>query len=201
MSALLFGDIERIPGPLLDESSNSSSAGPTFEDTSIRSNFSIAHYNIQSLSNKVDMTESELRTFVAICLTETWLDRRTSDKTTKTNGFNLYRRDRADDNHGDICVYINQSIFSCRRHDLELPQLECVWVQISLHNRKELLGTFYRPPSSNNLVYSNIEDSTGLAFDTNISNITITGDFNLDVSKQASYRKLMIYANISIWSK
>ena len=105
------------------------------------------------------------------------------------NGFNLYSRDRADDNHGEICVYINQSRFSCRRRDLELSQLEYVWVEISLHNRKELLGTFYRPPSSNNLVYSSIEDSIGLAFDTNIANITITGDFKFDVSKPASCRK------------
>ena len=59
-----------------------------------------------------------------------------------------------------------------------------------MHNRKELLGTFYRPPSANNLVYSCIEDSIGLAFDTNISNITITGDFNFDISKQASCRKI-----------
>ena len=59
-----------------------------------------------------------------------------------------------------------------------------------MHNRKELLGTFYRPPNSNNLIYSSIEDSVGLAFDTNIPNITITGDFNFDVSKQASCRKI-----------
>ena len=59
-----------------------------------------------------------------------------------------------------------------------------------MNNRKELLGTFYRPPSANNLVYSSIEDSIGLAFETNISNITITGDFNLDISKQTSYRKI-----------
>lgn len=35
-----------------------------------------------------------------------------------------------------------------------------------------------------------MEDSIGLAFDTNISNILITGDFNLDVNKQVSYRKI-----------
>ena len=128
------------------------SAGPTFEDTSIRSKFSIAYDNIQSLSNKVDLIESELRKFDAICLTEIWLDRRTSDETIKISGFNLYRRDRADDNHGGICVYINQPILSCGRHDIELPQLECIWVEISLHKRKELLGTFYRRPSSNNFV-------------------------------------------------
>ena len=52
------------------------------------------------------------------------------------------------------------------------------------------MGTFYRLPSSNNLVYTSIADSIGLAFDTNVPNITITGDFNLDVSKHASYRKI-----------
>ena len=152
MSALLIEGIETNPGHHLDESSNSSSASGIFEKSSIKSKFSVVHYSIQSLSNKVDITESELRDFDVICLTETWLDRRTSDETIKINGFNLYRHDRADDNHGGICVYINLSLFSCRRRDLELAQHECVWVEISLHNRKELLGTFYRPPSSNNLV-------------------------------------------------
>ena len=58
LSALLIGGLERNPGP----SSNTSSTGPTLEDTSIRSNFSIVHYNVQSLANKLDLTESELRT-------------------------------------------------------------------------------------------------------------------------------------------
>lgn len=189
LTTLLIGGIERNPGPLLNDSGDSSSVGSTSEDMNIRKKFSIVHYNIQSLSNKVDLIESELRNFDVICLTETWLDRRIPDDSIKLNGFNLYRRDRPNDNHGGICVYVNQSLFSCRRQDLEFPQLECIWVEISLHNRKELLGTFYRPPSANNLVYSCIEDSIGLAFDTNISNITITGDFNFDISKQASRKK------------
>ena len=53
-----------------------------------------------------------------------------------------------------------------------------------------MLGTFYRPPSSNKLVYFSIEDSIGLAFNTNIANIIITGDFNFDVSKPALCRKI-----------
>ncbi|MCG8047066.1 MAG: hypothetical protein N0E48_15780, partial [Candidatus Thiodiazotropha endolucinida] len=64
------------------------------------SKFSIVHYNIQSLTNKVDVIESELRNFDAICLTETWLDNRVPDETIKINGFSLYRRDRVGDNHG-----------------------------------------------------------------------------------------------------
>ena len=83
MSALLIGGIETNPGLRLDESSNSSAASGIFEKSSIKGKFSVVHYNIQSLSNKVDMIESELRDFDAICLTETWLDRRASDETIK----------------------------------------------------------------------------------------------------------------------
>ena len=111
LTTLLIGGIERNPGPLLNDSRDSSSVGSTSEDMNIRKKFSIVHYNIQSLSNKVDLIESELRNFDVICLTETWLDRRIPDDSIKLNGFNLYRRDRADDNHGGICVYVNQSLF------------------------------------------------------------------------------------------
>ena len=59
MATLLIGGVERNPGPLLDYSSASSSVGSTFEDKSIKNKFSIVHYNILSISNKVDLIESE----------------------------------------------------------------------------------------------------------------------------------------------
>ena len=68
--------IESNREPRLDDSSNSSSASAAFEKSSFRNKFSIDH--IQSLSNRVDLIEFELRSFDAICLAETWLDRRTS---------------------------------------------------------------------------------------------------------------------------
>ena len=46
------------------------------------------------------------------------------------------------------------------------------------------------PPNSTNAISSTIEDSIGLAFDTNISNILITGDFNLHILKNNSSRKV-----------
>ena len=63
------------------------------------------------------------------------------------------------------------------------------WIEINTHNRKQLIGTFYRPPNSDNTVLATIEDSIGLAFDTNMQNILITGDFNLDTQKQVSNKK------------
>ena len=54
----------------------------------------------------------------------------------------------------------------------------------------QLIGTFYRPPNSTNAILSSIEDSMGLAFETNISNILITCDFNFDILKDNSSQKV-----------
>ena len=61
MATLLIGGIERNPGPLLDDSSASSSVGSTLEDKSIKNKFPIVRYNIQSISNKVDLIEPGAR--------------------------------------------------------------------------------------------------------------------------------------------
>lgn len=58
------------------------------------------------------------------------------------------------------------------------------------HNKTHLIGTFYRPLSSSIAFLSSIEDSIGLALDTNIESILVTGDFNLDLSKRTSKRQI-----------
>ena len=82
-------------------------------------------------------------------------------------------------------------MYSRRRSDLELPDIECVWLELNSHHRKFLICTFYRPPNSSAEILSLIEDSIGLAaFDTNVDNIFITGDFNLDILKNSSRQKV-----------
>ena len=63
-------------------------------------------------------------------------------------------------------------------------------LRFPLNNKKILLGTFYRPPNSTQDVLTSIENSISLAYDTNIQNILITGDFNLDVLKSSSNKKV-----------
>ena len=75
----------------------------------LKDNFSIVYYNIQSTVNKVCFIESERCNFDIICVTESWLDGRASGDMLHLNGFSLYRRDRSDDNHGDINVYSKYS--------------------------------------------------------------------------------------------
>ena len=76
------------------------------------------------------------------------------------------------------------------RPDLEMPDIECVWIEVSTRHKKLLLGTFYRPPNSSADVLASIENSVGLAYDTNISDIFVTGDFNLDMLQSPSKRKI-----------
>ena len=58
------------------------------------------------------------------------------------------------------------------------------------HIRKVLIGTFYRLPNSTPATLNSIKKSIGLAFDTDTENILITGDFNFDMLKQCSNRKI-----------
>ena len=109
MLFLKCGDVETNPGPDIDislSSANSSSVTDP-EKEIIKSKFSVVHYNVQSLVNKVELIEGELHDFDVLCLTETWLDMRTLNDDLKLNGFRVpYRRDRPGDNHGGICVYV-----------------------------------------------------------------------------------------------
>ena len=189
LSLLLIrsGDIELNSGPNLLESESDSI---TMDDVSISKYFSIVHYNITSVMNKIDLIGAELNNFSVICLTETWLNDHTANDSISLDGYKLYRRDRGGDNHGGICVYTEDNVFSRRRNDLELPNIECIWIEITVHHRKFLLGTFYRPPNPPAQTLSSIEDSIGLAFDSNINGVFITGDFNLDTLKNTSNQKI-----------
>lgn len=53
-----------------------------------------------------------------------------------------------------------------------------------------LICTFYRPPKSHNAIFSSIEDSIGLPFDSIIQDIIIIGDFNLDTLGENSNGKI-----------
>ena len=66
-----------------------------------------------------------------------------------------------------------------------------VWVELKLcGNKNVLFGVFYRPPNSGVNYQLQIENSFGLATDTGIDNIIITGDFNLNTQADPSLRKV-----------
>ena len=72
LAMLLYqaGDIEKNPGP---DNSSYSDTSPQSTFPVVQGNFSVVHYNVQSLLHKLDIIEPELSNFDLVFLTETCL--------------------------------------------------------------------------------------------------------------------------------
>ena len=101
------------------------------------------------------------------------------------------RKDRPGDSHGGVMLNVKEGLHYKRRNDLELRNIESIWIEVANSHKRVLVGLFYRPPNNSDSAYlSNIEDSIGLAIDTGISDIIVTGDFNLNTTKPSTLRKI-----------
>ena len=64
------------------------------------------------------------------------------------------------------------------------------------HKSKVILfGLFYRPPNSNNEILEKIDQSIDLAMDADVSDVIITGDFNINFTDNPSRNKLLSVVN------
>ena len=114
-----------------------------------------------------------------------------SNEDLKFNEFqDPFRRDRVGDSHVGVLVYVKHGIPCKRRFDLELVNIECVWIEIIVKNKKLLIGTFYRPPTASPVVLSDKENSIGLATDTGVEDLVVTGDLNLNMLNQHPRMKI-----------
>ena len=157
----------------------------------ISSHLSFVHYNAQSFAPKIDQLYSDLCSFDVLAFTETWLNNNTSSLEISLPNYQTpFWKDRQTDRHGGVLVYVKDTISARRRYDLEVNDIECVWLELKVNHKRILFGVFYRPPNSNTAVLSCIQDSIALAVDTQIKDIVVTGDFNLDWLKPASRLKI-----------
>jgi hypothetical protein len=82
-----------------------------------------------------------------ICLSETWLHADISnDKIMIPSYQEPIRRDRNDRRGGGVCTYISDNIVCNRLDDYEPADIDLMWVELSLQNKKVILGIGYRPP-------------------------------------------------------
>ena len=65
--------------------------------------------------------------------------------------------------------------------NVEIRGLEATWVEIQVRSKKVLIGGFYRPPESPADYTDLISGSFNRAYDTNIQDIIILGDFNINM--------------------
>ena len=94
-----------------------------------------------------------------------------------------FRRDRDNDSgFGGVLAWVSNDIAAKRRKDLEIQNLEVMWLEIRAHNNKFLLCIAYRPPNAGQDFWDSFQASLDLAKNTDISNLVITGDLNADPS-------------------
>ena len=193
---LCSGDVHPNPGPSSVSSTESLPSTASNLSSSILNslttghNLSFVHYNVQSILNKLDILQAELSEFDILAFTETWLSPQTD--TADLDLATYYRPERKDrdDGHGGVILYVKETLRYKRRADLELRDIECIWIELINNHQRILFGLFYRPPNSNVNYLSSIEDSLGLAIDTGIADIIVTGDFNLNMLNPNSARKV-----------
>ena len=170
---LCSGDIHPNPGPV------------------VLNDINISHSNIRSLRNYSERLDdircSLTNQFNIITLSETWLNNSIDTKCLHLNDFQPpYRRDRPDNSgYGGLLVWVSQQLAAKRRTNLEIAEIEGLWLEIRAHNNKFLLGTFYRPPNSGATFWDYLQESIDNAKLDPIKNIIITGDFNADPATPA----------------
>ena len=190
---ILSGDVHPNPGPETQSETNSDTfiESSSFDSSVFRKSLSIVHYNVQSVLHKLDILSVELQHFDVLTFSETWLNDSVNTCDIMINSYQKpERKDRERDSHGGVLIYIKENIPYKRRLDLEINQLECIWIELFLNKKHVLIGTFYRPPNSDLLYSQSIEDSIHLAVDTNIKNIIITGDLNHNMLQELTSRKI-----------
>ena len=187
------GDIHPNPGPTF---SNHNSSDPDSSYSSIGSaldfshHLSIVHYNVQSLLPKLDNMYVELKDFDILAFSETWLNDSTpSDNLNIPTFYKPERKDRAD-GYGGVCVYVKSSLTYKRKPDLEIQDIECIWIELTLNQLRLLIGVFYRPPNSGNDYLTKVEDSIHLALDCRPNDLVVVGDLNFNMLNQLSARKI-----------
>ena len=164
-----------------------------FHSTRFNSNFNgnnpsdlaIFHVNIRSLNRNGDALIAYLSTlhlkFNIICLTETWMNENSIDNFFPN--YNSYMSTRQNRVGGGVAIYVNKQLKSSLIHELtsNTEHIESVFINISCSDKKILIGTIYRPPNSNTDNFCNFFSANLMPQITNNTNITICGDFNLDL--------------------
>ena len=161
---LKSGDIEANPGPTQNGNDG----------------LCVVHVNARSLRNKIDLFEAECCNFDILTVSETWLSPLDDNSDLLLAGFHPpVRRDRPNDPHGGVAIYVKNTLYLKARPDLHVDNLEAVWIQTKLNQENVLIGSFYRPPNANVDYWNLISDSIDKA-NNDQKKFFVLGDFNTD---------------------
>jgi len=117
-----------------------------------------------------------------IAVSETWLDHNVHNNNFNITGYHpLFRRDRPGPGlGGGVATWVSSDLVAKRRLDLELNDVEAIWLEIRSNNNKFLLCTIYRPPNSGIVFWDNMQLMLDSVKISDIKHTVILGDFNAD---------------------
>ena len=135
---LLSGDVHPNPGPdsvsSLPDTSTSSSISTL---GALSNHLSIMHMNIQSILPKLDLIKCESLAYDVLVFTESWLKPEIkNDDLLIDNFLSPFRFDRCNRPGGGVIIYVKDTLTCKRRTDLELQNLEAVWIEIVVKTKK-----------------------------------------------------------------
>lgn len=102
----------------------------------------LLHQNICGLATKYSHIEFILKNYKDIhmfTLSETHLHKENIQLLPSIPGYSLVYRNRTNGNFGGVAAFIADRVQWLRRHDLESPNLECLWIEVLLQNTKSFL--------------------------------------------------------------
>ena len=148
----------------------------------------ICHINIRSLNDdKVEALAADICPFNdIICLTETNLPHANVTETSLAGFQNLITKNRVGKSGGGVAVYVADHVGATRIPELELPDLELLWIKLKAGSNILLLGICYRPSNSKADFWTLFQDSIDRAKQLGYSNILIAGDINAHPSINGS---------------
>ena len=114
-------------------------------------------------------------------ITESWLNNEIGTDSLRIIYFNdPFRYDR-ETRAGGVAIYVKERITCKRRLDLDVNNLECIWVEIKTHGHTLLIAGMYRHPNANQNYWNLTSESVDRAKNMTISDKIILGDLNNDI--------------------
>lgn len=154
----------------------------------------VAHLNARSVNKNLDEIKEIVKgtDFDVICISESWLNRKTPNHRFEIDGFNIFRNDRTSKRGGGVCCYVRDHYVAKKIRVPNRPENpESIFVEITLSHKKVAIGTLYRPPNIPSKVFNDAFDSLLYIF-SRYEEPILTGDFNVNMfnSMSADYKVL-----------
>jgi hypothetical protein len=186
MLLALFYDVHPNPGPVFNSS-----------------NVTLCHSNIRSVRgrDKLFHIKQELcGKYDIIALTETWLSPADNSNEYLLQGYQtpMHRdRDFGAVGYGGVMVWVSDNIACKRRQDLELADIEAMWLEIRTINKIFFLCVVYRSESNtDNSFWDKLQENIDNVRANYNPKIMLCGDFNADPnSRHGIYLKDFSDAN------